>query len=56
MKFRKNFTPEEYSQYLKNQAKTSKYEHDGLEDWEKKNGVKEGMPSRHPEKTKKRFG
>ena len=41
-KFRKDFTPEQYAQYLENQAKTEKYEHDGLESWEIKEGVKEG--------------
>ena len=34
MKFRKDFTSEEYKQYLENKAKTPKYEHDGLESWE----------------------
>jgi hypothetical protein len=55
MKFRKNFTSNEYKQYLANQTKTSKYEHDGLEDWETKEGVKEAMPSRHSEKSKKKY-
>ncbi len=33
-KFRKDFTPEQYAQYLENMAKTEKYEHDGLESYE----------------------
>jgi hypothetical protein len=41
-KFRKDFTPEQYAQYLENCAKTSKFEHDGLESWEIRDGVKEG--------------
>jgi hypothetical protein len=55
MKFRKDFTPEQYATYLANMAKTEKYEHDGLEPWEIKKGVKEAMPSRHSEKSKKHY-
>jgi hypothetical protein len=55
MKFRKDFTPKEYLQYLENSAKTEKYEHDGLESWEIKEGVKECMPLRHPEKSKRKY-
>jgi len=43
-KFRKDFTAEEYKQYLENMAKTEKYQYDGLESWEVERGVKEGMP------------
>jgi hypothetical protein len=40
--FKKDFTSEQYKTYLENMAKTSKFEHDGLESWEIKEGVKEG--------------
>lgn len=53
-KFRKDFTEKEYAQYLENQVKTDKYEHDGLESWEVKSGAKEGFV-RHIHKTKKRM-
>ena len=61
MKFRKNFTPEEYERYLAEMAKTSKYEHDGLESWEVDEGVKEGQKvssalRRRNERTCKSFG
>jgi hypothetical protein len=51
--FRKDFTPEQYKAYLERVAKTSKYEYDGLEPWEIKEGAKEGF-ERHPNKSKKK--
>jgi hypothetical protein len=43
MKFRKDFTSEEYAQYLEQAAKTDKYEHDGLESWDVDRGIPEGQ-------------